>query len=354
MSFSTYLLRRLLLIIPTFLGITVLNFGIIQLAPGGPIESYAAKIRYAGGAGGGSATGESASGGASGNNSKAVTSQVIEELKVKYGFDKPIHVRYFMWLKSVLTFDFGYSHTFGRPVIDLINSKFAVSVRFGVASFLISYLVCIPLGIFKALKDGTNFDYASSFVVFLLYSIPNFILAILLIHFFAGGRYFDFFPLGGLTTLDSESWSTWARIKDQAWHMFLPLVCLSVNSFATLTILMKNSIIEEVKKDYIRTAYAKGLTARVVIFKHGVRNALIPIATGFGGIITVFFASNLLIERIFNLDGFGKLLYDSALQRDYPVIMAQVAIGAMLGLFAQLISDVAYVLVDPRINYSSM
>lgn len=348
MNMQSYLLRRLLLMIPTFLGITVLSFGIIQMAPGGPIESYIAQMRFAGGGEGGGAGG----GGSSTGESKEITQEVIEELKKQYGFDQPIHVRYLKWLKSVVTFEFGYSHSFGRPVLELISSKFPVSVSFGVTTFLISYLVCIPLGVFKAVRDGTRFDFASSFVVFVLYSIPGFMLAILLIHLFAGGRYFDWFPLGGLRSLDSDGWGLWARLKDQIWHMTLPLICMIVGSFATLTILVKNSILEEVKKDYLRTARAKGLDESVVIFKHALRNALIPVATGFGGLIGVFFAANLLIERIFNLDGFGNLFYQAALKRDYPVIMAQIAIGAVISLFAQLISDVAYVLVDPRINFS--
>jgi len=354
MDFGTYLFRRLLLMIPTFLGITVLNFGFIQLAPGGPVESYISKIRYSGGMGGSEGAEAGAGTGAGGGAQSTVTKDVIEELKKRYGFDKPVHVRYLLWLRNVVTFEFGYSHTFGKPVMEVISSKFPVSVRFGVASFLITYLVCIPLGILKALKDGSHFDTLTSLMVFVLYSVPYFMLAILLIHVFAGGRYFDWFPLGGIASLDAEKLPFWDRIKDQIWHMALPLVCFVVNSFATLTILMKNSIIEEVRKDYVRTARAKGNTERAVIFRHAFRNALLPLATGIGSVITIFFTSNLLIERIFNLDGFGKLFFDATLQRDYPLLMAQVAIGSLFGLVAQLISDVAYVMVDPRINFSKI
>jgi microcin C transport system permease protein len=353
MSLRNYIVKRLLLFVPTFLGVITLNFAVIQLAPGGPVENFMARTKFSSGegSGGGSSSGAGDSGRASqggGESSKAV----IEELKKKYGFDKPLHVRYWIWLKSVATLDFGYSHTFGQPVMDVIKSKFPVSIRFGVVSFLISYLVCIPLGVAKAMKDGSKFDVSSSLAIFFLYSIPSFMLAILLIVFFAGGRYFDWFPMGGMTSLDSETWSSWARFKDQVWHMVLPLICFTIGSFTTLTLLMKNSIIEEVRKDYIRTARAKGNTEFTVLFKHAMRNALIPIATGIGGIFGVFFASNLLLEKIFNLDGFGKLFYDAALQRDYPVLMAQVVIGAGLGLTGQIISDLTYVLVDPRINYS--
>lgn len=352
MDFRIYLMRRLLLMIPTFLGITIINFGFIQLAPGGPVEAYISKIRYSSGAsaeGGGGGSGSDAGGG---GGKATVTQEVIDELNKRYGFDKPIHVRYLTWLKNTLTFDFGYSHTFGKPVIEVIESKFPVSIRFGIAGFLITYLVCIPLGILKAVRDGTAFDTASSIIVFLLYSVPYYMLGIVLIHVFAGGQYFDWFPLGGVRSLDSENLPFWDQVKDQLWHMVLPLTCFVVNSFATLTILMKNSIIEEVKRDYVRTARAKGLSEGAAILRHAFRNALVPLATGIGGLIAVFFTSNLLIETIFNLDGFGKLFYDATLQRDYPVLMAQVAIGAMVGLAASLISDIAYVMVDPRINFS--
>lgn len=346
MSFE-YLLRRLLLMVPTFLGITLICFFVIQLAPGGPIESYISKIKFAGGGGDGS--------GGSGQTMQSdrggqVSSQVIEELKKQYGFDKPIHVRYVLWLKSIVTFDFGYSHTFGRKVTELIASKFPVSVRYGLASLIISYLVCIPLGIAKAVRDGTTFDYGTSFVIFVLYSIPSFMLGILLIVFFAGGRYFDWFPMGGMRSLDSETWDFWTQVKDQVWHMVLPLTCFVIGSFASLTVLMKNSIIEEIGKDYVRTARAKGLNERMVLMKHALRNALMPIAVGIGGIIGVFFTSNLLIEQIFNLDGFGKLFYDAALQRDYPVMLAQIVIGAVLMQVGILISDVTYMLIDPRVS----
>ena len=231
-------------------------------------------------------------------------------------------------------------------------SKFPVSLRFGITSLILTYLICIPLGILKAMKHGSYFDYISSFTVFVLYSIFPFMLAILLIVVFAGKL--DWFPLGGIMTLDADNFTLFQKIKDQLWHMVLPLACFIVNDFAILTILMKNSIIEEVGRDYVRTARAKGLSEKTVIVKHAFRNALIPIATGFGGFIGAIFASNLLLERIFNLDGFGKLFYDAALQRDYPVLMAQVVIGAMLILCGQLISDIAYVVVDPRIDFASV
>jgi microcin C transport system permease protein len=342
----TYILRRLLLLIPTFIGITIISFAVFQLAPGGPIESAISQMRFAGG--GSDAAGPGPSGG---ENQATVSAEVIEELKKKYGFDKPIHERYLIWLGNVARLDFGYSYTYGQKVTDLIASKLPVSARFGIASFILAYLVCIPLGIIKALRDGSGFDLGSSFFIFMMYSIPTYMLGIVLIYFFAGGSHWDIFPLGGTASLDAENLGTAARIKDQLWHMVLPLICFSIAGFARMTILMKNSMLEEVSKDYVRTARAKGLAEHIVIGKHALRNSLIPMATDIGEFVTIFFASNLLIEQIFNLDGFGKLFYDAALSRDYPLLMGSVFIGAGLSLLARLISDVAYVLVDPRINF---
>jgi microcin C transport system permease protein len=347
MSFQ-YVLRRLLLMLPTFLGITLVSFVVIQAAPGGPIEAYIAKVKFAS-HGGGEGGGGASDGGGSGRTSQ-VSDQVVEELKKQYGFDKPMHIRYLIWLKNIALLDFGYSHTFGRPVVDVIKSKFPVSVRYGIASLIITYLVCIPLGIAKAVKDGTPFDNVSSILVFVLYSVPSFMLAILLIVFFAGGRYLDWFPMGGLESLDADKLEFWARVRDQLWHMVMPLICYVIGSFATLTVLMKNSIIEEINKDYVRTARAKGVRERVVLMRHALRNALIPLATGVGGNIGVIFTGSLLLEQIFNLDGFGKLFYDAALQRDYPVMLAEVIIGAVILQAGQFISDMTYTMIDPRMS----
>lgn len=344
----TYIIRRLMLLIPTFLGITIISFAIFQLAPGGPVESFIAQMKYAGASSG---SGASAGGGESNQSKATATAEVIAELNKKYGFDKPIHERYLIWLGNVIRLDFGYSYTYGKPVTELIASKIPVSARFGLASFLLAYLVCIPLGILKALRDGSRFDLASSFVIFVMYSIPTYMLGIVLIFFFAGGSHWDIFPLGGIASLDAEKLSVWEQIKDQLWHMVLPLICFTIAGFARMTILMKNSLLDEVSKDYVRTARAKGLSEHMVIGKHALRNSLIPMATDIGEFVTVFFASNLLIEQIFNLDGFGKLFYDAALSRDYPLLMGSVFIGAGLSLIARLISDIAYVLVDPRITF---
>lgn len=353
MNFPSYLLRRLLLMIPTFFGITILCFGVFQIAPGGPVETYLAKVRFAGGAGAGGKGGGESSHGGSGAASKSVTDEVVEELKKRYNFDKPIHIRYFLWLKDLAQLEFGYSHTQGQKVLDVITSKLPVSIIFGVTSFFLTYLVCIPLGILKALRDGSRFDFLSSGFLFVLYSVPEFMLAILLIHFFAGGQYFEWFPIQGLHSLDWETFTFWDKTKDVIWHMILPLICYMIGNFTTLTILMKNSIIEQIKQDYVRSALARGVSRRTAILKHALRNAILPISTGFGGIILAFFGGSLLIEKIFNLDGIGKLLYQSTIERDYPVVMAVIAIMAILGQFALLLSDILYRVIDPRIDFSS-
>lgn len=351
MNFPTYLLRRFLLMIPTFFGITILCFGVFQIAPGGPVENYLAKIRFGGGGGG---NGHSEGGhGSSSASSKAVTDEVIEELKKRYNFDKPIYVRYGLWLKDLVRLEFGYSHTQGQKVLDVIISKLPVSIIFGVTSFFLTYLICIPLGIFKALRDGSRFDFVSSGTLFVMYSVPEFMLAILLIHFFAGGQYFAWFPIQGLHSLDWESFTLWEKIKDVVWHMILPLTCYMIGNFTTLTILMKNSIIEQIKQDYVRSALARGVSRRTAVLKHALRNAILPISTGFGGIILAFFGGSLLIEKIFNLDGIGKLLYQATIERDYPIVMAEIAIVAVLGQVALLLSDVLYRVIDPRIDFSS-
>lgn len=352
MNFPSYLLRRFLLMIPTFFGITVLCFTVFQIAPGGPVETYLAKVRFAGGAGGGGGTGESSMSG-TGAASKSVTDEVVEELKKRYNFDKPIYMRYLLWLKDIARLEFGYSHTQGQPVLEVIASKLPVSIIFGVTSFILTYLVCIPFGILKALRDGSKFDVASSGALFVLYSVPEFMLAILLIHFFAGGQYFAWFPIQGLHSLDWETFTLWEKIKDITWHMVLPLICYMIGNFTTLTILMKNSIIEQIKQDYVRSALARGVSKRTAILKHALRNAILPVSTGFSAILLAFFGGSLLIEKIFNLDGLGKLMYQATIERDYPVVMAVITVVAVLGQVALLLSDVLYRIIDPRIDFSS-
>jgi len=326
------------LILPTLFGITVVVFVIINLAPGGPIEQKIQQIRFAGGT--------------STSEKTAVSEEVIEALKVQYGFDKPLHVRYFIWLKNLAVLDFGESFSFEEPVTDVIVSKFPVSIQFGVLSFILAYLISIPLGIIKAIKNGSEFDWFSSFILLILYSVPPFMLGILMIVYLAGGSFLDIFPIGGLYSDNYADLSAWGKIVDRTHHFILPLTCYVIGSFTTLTLLMKNSLLEEISKDYIRTARSKGLDEKAVVMKHALRNAMIPIATGFGGFIGVFFAGSLLIEKIFQLDGIGMLSYSSTMSRDYNVIMGLVFIQSVLFLIGNIISDIMYVLIDQRIDFN--
>ncbi|MAV91551.1 MAG: peptide ABC transporter permease [Bdellovibrionaceae bacterium] len=336
-----YLLRRLLLMIPTLLGITVVCFVIINLAPGSPLEQKIAQIKFGG----------QVSGSTGGGGDSVVSEEVIEALKVQYGFDKPLPMRYLLWLKNIVTLDFGDSFSYEMPVTELILEKLPISLQFGIASLILVYLICIPLGIAKAVRNGNQFDMISSIVLMVLYSIPPLTLGILLRVYFAGGSFLDIFPLGEAYSDNYFDMTLWEQILDRAHHFVLPLICYVVNSFTVLTFLMKNSLLEEVKLDYVRTARAKGLPERTVIYKHALRNALIPILTGLGGFLTVFFAGSIIIEQMFSLDGMGLLSYKSILARDYNVIMALIFIQSLLAMVGRLISDMTYVLVDPRIDF---
>ncbi|MGE0762420.1 MAG: ABC transporter permease subunit [Bdellovibrionales bacterium] len=341
-----YILKRILMMIPTLFGITLLCFVIINLAPGGPIEQKLIAMRFAGGGSGGG-------GGASaGGGNYGVSDEVIAALKKQYGFDKPVHVRYAIWLKNIVTLDFGDSFSTEEPVTEVLASKFPVSLQFGIISLILTYLICIPLGIAKAVRDGSRFDMVSSVTLMVMYSIPPLILGILLRVYLAGGQLTDWFPLGDLYSDNYFDMSTWDKIKDRAHHFILPLTCYVVGNFTIVTFLMKNSLLEEVKLDYVRTARAKGLDERTVIYKHALRNALIPIATGLGSFLAVFFAGSILIEQIFNLDGMGLLGYKAALARDYNVLMALIFFQALLALVGRLVSDLTYVLIDPRIDFT--
>jgi len=336
-----YLIRRLLLIVPTLFGITLVVFFIINLAPGSPIEQKIQQIKFA-----------AASGSSSGADHTAVSQEVIDALKKQYGFDKPVHVRYWIWLKNLASLNFGDSFSYEEPVTELIMSKFPVSIQFGVISFILAYLICIPLGVLKAIKNGSEFDWFTSFVLLILYSIPPFMLAILMIVYLAGGSFSNIFPIGGLFSDNYADLSLWGKIVDRTYHAILPLTCYMVGQFTTLTLLMKNSLLEEISKDYVRTARAKGLEEKTVYLKHALRNALIPIATGFGSFVSVFFAGSLLIEKIFQLDGIGLLSFNSTMSRDYNVIMGLVFIESLLFLVGNIISDILYVIIDPRIDFS--
>lgn len=331
-----YIIRRILLSIPTFLGITLITFLIINAAPGGPIEQKLQKIRMGGGDGG---------------RSTAISQEILDGLSKQYGFDKPVHVRYFIWLKNISKLDFGQSFSYQEPVIDVITQKFPVSLSFGFASLILTYLVCIPLGVKKAINAGSKFDQISGIVLYILYAIPPLVLGILLIVWFAGGSHFDLFPIGNLYSDNYDSMTTWGKLWDRVYHFILPLTCYMLGNFTGLTMLVRNSMLDIIKSDYIRTARSKGLADKMVYYKHALRNALIPVATGLGGFLRVFLAGSLIIERIFNLDGIGLLSFNSILARDYNVIMGITFISALLLLAGNIISDIIYVMVDPRIDF---
>lgn len=341
-----YILRRLLLMIPTLFGITLVVFVIINLAPGSPLEQRLQEIRF-GAQGGGAAE----SVGVSGQNDTGVSDEVLEALKKQYGFDKPIHERYWIWLKNLAQLDFGESFKYEAPAIDVIVSKFPVSLQFGIISIILTYLVCIVLGVAMAVRDGTAFDRISSLILFVAYAIPPVILAILLLVFFAGGSFVSWFPIGYLHGDDYEYLSLWGKIVDRVHHFILPLICYMIGSFTTLTLLTKNSLLDEIKKDYVRTAWAKGLDRKTVVFRHALRNSLIPVVTGIGGFLTLFLSGSLIIESIFQLDGIGLLGYNSTLARDYNVLMGLLFLSSLATLLGNLLTDIIYVFVDPRIDF---
>ncbi len=348
MNLSLYIFKRLLALIPTLFGISLVSFVIMNAAPGGPVEQALQKIRYA--------QQEQGLGGAplsSQNLEGSVTNEVIESLKKQYGYDRPILERYFIWLKKLITLDFGESYSHHRPVWDIIREKFPVSLLFGLTSFFLTYLISIPLGILKAIWNGSRFDVVTSFLIFITYAIPSFIFAILLIVFMGPGQ-LDWFPIQGLVSEGYQTFSFFEKIADRVSHAFLPLLCYTIGDFAALTVLTKNSLLEEVNKDYVRTARAKGLGTHSTILKHALRNALLPVATGIGSLLGVFFAGALLLETIFNLDGIGLLSFNAVLQRDFNVIMGLLMLQSLAALLGNLVSDIIYVVLDPRISFSSL
>jgi microcin C transport system permease protein len=335
-----YFLRRFLLIIPTFLGITLAVFVIMHFVPGGPVERQIMRYKMA-----------MQEGGGGGRASVEIPAEAIEEMKRYYGFDKPVHVRYALWLWNLMHLDLGRSYIYQDPVWDVIKSRFPISIFLGMTGFLLSYLVCVPLGVWKAVKHGTKFDFVSSFIVFLGYSVPGWALGTALLVLFGGGSFLDWFPLGGFRPDNWEYLGLFQKISAQIHYMFLPVVCYMIAEFATLTILTKNSLMENLGQDYVRTAFAKGLNENRVIFLHALRNSLIPIATGLGHVISIILAGSFLIEKVFNIDGMGYLGYTSILQRDYPVALGILVISSLLLLVGNILSDVIYVIVDPRIRF---
>lgn len=362
-----YILRRIFLIIPTLLGILVVNFLIIQAAPGGPVEKVIAQIK-----GNEVSVTErfSSSGGEQTNSaqnkiqsnfndskyrgSQGIDPDLIKELEKQYGFDKPAYQRFFLMLKNYVMFDFGESFYKDKKVIELIKEKLPVSISLGLWTTLIIYLISIPLGIKKAVKDGSEFDIYTSSLVIIGYAIPGFLFAIFLIVLFAGGSYFDFFPLRGLV---SDNWSelnTLNKIKDYFWHLALPILAMVIGGFASLTMLTKNAFLDEINKQYVITARAKGISEKKVLYGHVFRNAMLIVISGFpAAFINILFTSSLLIEVIFSLDGLGLLGFEAALGRDYPVVFGSLYIFTLIGLLLKLISDLTYVLIDPRIDFET-
>jgi microcin C transport system permease protein len=348
---QSYILKRILLFIPTLLGVVLINFAIIQMVPGGPVEQAIAKLRHPG-AGGGEV-------GASGDNGRQVKQSLdedqIEALKKLYGFDQPVHVRLGNWIYRLFTFQFGDSYFHHQSVTGLVKDKLPVSLSLGISSFLLTYLICIPLGIAKAVKAGSAFDLATSSIVLVGYSIPGFVLGVLLIVLFGGGSFWDVFPIRGLVSDNFDSLTTMGKIFDYIHHLTMPIICLMIGSFAVMTVLTKNTVMENLQQQYVLTARAKGVTSCRVIFKHVLRNSLIPLVTGFAdSFLAMFFAGSLLIETLFSLDGMGLLSFHAVMTRDYPVVMASQFFFSLLFVFGNLLSDLLYVVVDPRINFDQL
>ncbi|MFP4477203.1 MAG: ABC transporter permease subunit [Desulfatibacillaceae bacterium] len=341
-----YFIRRLLLVVPTFIGITLLVFVLVQFVPGGPIEQAIWSMR--GMDSGDAPPTEGAQG--------AISPQQRKALEEHFGFDQPIYARYWNWLVTNRLGMAQESYAFpNKTAWQLIKERFPVSLIFGIAGFILSYLVCIPLGIAKALRHGTTFDLGSSIVVFVGYAIPPFAAGMVLKMLFSGTveGLWDIFPATGFHSLHFEALSFWGKVKDIFMHMFLPVLCYVIGNFAVLTLLMKNSLLEQVGRDYVRTVLAKGGTEGRAIWGHAFRNSLIPIATGFGGILMVMFAGSVIIEQVFEIPGMGRLSLEAIVGRDYPVFMGILAITSILGLLGNILSDLCYVLIDPRIHFAS-
>ena len=361
---TAYIIRRLLLVIPTLIGIMTVNFIIIQIAPGGPVEQMIAQLqgeavsateRFSGG-------GEDVKGQKSAVSDKpskyrgtqGLAPELVKEIERMYGFDKPLHVRYFKMMRDYASFNFGESFFRDQKVVDLVLEKMPVSISLGIWSTLAVYLVSIPLGIRKALKHGSRFDVWSSTIVILGNAIPTFLFAILLIVLFSGGSYFSWFPLRGLVSDNFSTFSWWQQLLDYFWHLVLPITAILIGSFASLTMLTKNSFLDEINKQYVITARAKGITERRVLYKHVFRNAMLIIIAGFpAAFIGMFFTGSLLIEIIFSLDGLGLLGFESTIQRDYPVMFGTLFVFTLLGLIVGIISDLMYTVIDPRIDFET-
>ena len=352
----SYIFRRLILIVPTLVGIMCINFFLVQFVPGGPIEQIISDLEknssFLDSIGGGSQEVKTSDGLESYKGSVGLPKDFIDELEAQFGFDKPLWERFFSMMYDYITFDFGDSYFRSISVIELIIEKMPVSISLGLWTTLLAYMISIPLGIRKALLDGSSFDNWTSTLIIIGYSIPGFLFAIFLLVLFAGGSYLQLFPIRGLVSSNFENMSIFGQIKDYFWHIALPVIASTVSAFATLTLLTKNSFLDEIKKQYVITARSKGLSDQRVLYGHVFRNAMLIIIAGFPGLfISVFFGSSLIIETIFSLDGLGRLGFEAAVSRDYPVVFGTLYIFGLLGLVVGLLSDLMYVWVDPRIDF---
>ncbi|WP_428541892.1 microcin C ABC transporter permease YejB [Rhodopila sp.] len=355
---GAYLIRRLLLVIPTLFGIITINFVVVQFAPGGPVEQMIAELK-----GGGAVTGRMTGAGTAEvmpvndghyRGARGLDPHMVADIRKMFGFDKPAPERFVLMLRDYLTFNLGRSFFQDEPVVKLIREKMPVSISLGLWSTLLVYFVSIPLGIAKAVRDGSRFDVFSSAAVLVGYAVPGFLFAILLVVLFAGGSFVQWFPMRGLHSMGSESWSVPAQIVDYLWHMVLPTVALVVGGFAGLTVLTKNCFLEEIRKQYVITARAKGASEQRVLYRHVFRNAMLLIIAGFpAAFIGILFSSALLVEIIFSLDGLGLLGFQAAIQRDYPVMFGTLYVFTLLGLLMQIVGDLLYTVVDPRIDFEA-
>ena len=341
MGTTSYFIRRFLLIIPTFLGVTLLVFAVTRVVPGGPIERMLADAMLSGG-------------GRTITNSQGVGGTVLSEaqlnqLRVYYGFDKPILVSYVDWLRKVLTLDLGRSTRYNEPVWDTIKSRFPISIFYGLTTLLLTYAVCIPLGIAKAVRHKSHFDNITSGIVFFGYAIPGYVVGIALLTFFASQL--GWFPLGGFVSDNFDRLGPWDKTMDVLDHALLPLLSYMVGSFAITTFMMKNSLMDNLSADYVRTAIAKGMSFPQAVRRHAIRNSLIPIATSFGNNISLILTGSFLIERIYNIDGFGLLGYESLVERDYPVVMGILVLSSLLFMIGNILSDICVAIVDPRVKF---
>ncbi len=350
MNLWSYIAKRLLLMLPTLLGVIAITFAVIQFVPGGPVEQMMIELKGQVGAG------EVSSGGPSQYRGRqGIDAERIKEIQALYGFDKPPLERFWKMLKGFATFDLGQSFYHHKDVWELVVSKLPVSISLGMWTFLLTYFISVPLGVAKAVREGSRFDTITSAVVLVGYSIPGFVLGVLLLVLFGGGSFLQWFPLRGLTSDNWEQLSWFGKIVDYLWHITLPVTASVAGSFAVMTMLTKNTFLEEIRKQYVLTARAKGLSERAVLYKHVFRNALIPLVTGFpAAFIGAFFAGSLLIETLFSLDGLGLLSYESVIRRDFPVVMGTLYLFTLIGLVVKLIGDLCYVWADPRVQFESL